>query len=78
MEKNVLTLNKLPLNQMGYIECLNCSGSIYRRFLDLGLIQGTTITPVLISIFKDPKAYTFRGTLIALRNEDASLITVSY
>lgn len=78
MEKNYLPLCDLPLNQTGYIKSINCTGTIYRRFLDLGLIQGTQITPILISAFKNPKAYKFRGTLIAIRNEDANFITVSY
>lgn len=78
MEKYIGTLNELPLNTTGYVENLNCNGNIYRRFLDLGLIKGTSITPILVSPSKDPRAFEIRGTLIAIRHEDANFITVSF
>ncbi len=34
------------------------------------------ITPVLISPSKDPRAFSIRGTLIAIRKEDAKFITI--
>ncbi len=70
------TLNELPLNTKGLIKNLNCTGNIRRRLLDLGFVQGAPITPVLISPSKDPRAFSIRGTLIAIRKEDANLITI--
>ena len=52
------------------------SGPIKRRFLDLGIIKGTPITPILKSPSGDPTAFQVRGTLIALRMEDAFCIKV--
>lgn len=78
MNRTFETLDKLPINQKGYIENLNCYGNIRRRLLDLGLVKGTCITPVLMSPFKDPRAFDIRGTLIAIRKEDAALIMVSF
>ncbi|MCI9015860.1 MAG: ferrous iron transport protein A [Clostridia bacterium] len=51
-------------------------GQIRRRFLDLGLIKGTKIIPVLKSASGDPTAFEIRGSLIALREEDTKLIEV--
>ena len=48
------------------------------RLLDLGLIKGTKIKPVLISPAKDPRAYEFRGNLIAIREEDSSKIKIIF
>lgn len=48
------TLNELPLNTTAKIESLNCTGSIRRRLLDLGLVKNTKITPVLISPSRRP------------------------
>lgn len=71
------TLNKISLNTPVKIESLDCTGSLRRRLLDLGLIKGTIITPVLKSPAGDPTAYSVRGSLIALRQEDSSLIRVT-
>ena len=49
---------------------------IKRRLLDLGMIKGTKITPVLISPSGDPKAFDIRGTLIAIREDDTKLIEI--
>ena len=53
-----------------------CQGFTRRRFLDLGLTPGTRIYPELENSFKDPRAYRVRGTLIALRKDQAAHIWV--
>ena len=73
---NNINLNTLPIHQDGIIENLNCDGTIKRRFLDLGLIKGTTITPIFISPSGDPTAYQVRGSVIAIRKEDSCNISV--
>lgn len=70
------TLNNLELNRIGTIDEITCSGNIKRRLLDLGLVKGTKIIPVLISPSKDPRAFLVRGTVIAIRKEDAEKITI--
>ena len=47
-----------------------------RRILDLGIIQGTNIKPVLRSPLGDPTAYEVRGSIIAIREEDSKLISI--
>ena len=78
MESKIITLDKLPLNEYGKIENIECTGNIKRRLLDLGLVKGTKIVPVLISPSKDPRAFFVRGTTIAIRKEDAENIKISY
>lgn len=53
-----------------------CQGFTRRRFLDLGMTPGTQIAPVLQNAIGDPRAYRVRGTLIALRREQAEMIWV--
>ncbi|MAT40883.1 MAG: hypothetical protein CL609_00980 [Anaerolineaceae bacterium] len=53
-----------------------CQGFTRRRFLDLGLTPGTTIYAELENAFGDPRAYRVRGTLIALRKDQADDIWV--
>ena len=70
------TLNDVKLNDTVIIDSLNCRGKLHRRFLDLGIIPGTKITPVFSSIFNDPIAYEIRGSVIAIRNEDSKKINI--
>ena len=69
-----MTLYELPLNTVGIIDNLNCTGNVRRRMLDLGLIKGTKIVPVFKSPSGDPIAYEIRKTLIAIRKEDSQNI----
>lgn len=71
-----ICLTTLPMNISGKVSNLNCNGSIRRRLLDLGIVRGTTIIPVLKSPSGDPTAFLVRGSTIALRKEDAELIEV--
>ena len=69
-------LNDLKLDEMGKIYRICCEEEIKRRLLDLGLVRGTRIKPVLVSPSKDPRAFEVRGSLIAIRKEDAEKICV--
>ena len=74
MEKE--NLNELQLNQKGNIIEINCEENIKRRLLDLGLVKGTEIIPVLVSPSKDPRAFQVRGSIIAIRKEQAKNIKI--
>lgn len=74
---NEYSLDKLPLNKNGYIIDLKSKDSLRRRMLDLGLVKDTAIKPVFISPSGDPRAYEVRGSVIAIRKNDAKLIGVS-
>ena len=76
MYSNIISLDKLPLNQKAIILKLNCNLSIKKRLLDLGLIPGTYITPVLKSPLGEPTAFEFRNTIVSIRNNDTALIKV--
>ena len=78
MKYNINTLNNLPLNIEGKINSLGCNATIKRRLLDLGLTQNTFVIPVLESPSSGIRAYWFRNTLIAIRNEDSSSILINF
>ena len=71
-------LNQLPLNKSGKINKIECGEGIKRRLLDMGLVKGTEITPILISPSGDPRAFLVRGTIIVIREEDAKNIKLTY
>ena len=73
---NKIQLDALPLNTTGKVEKLTCNDSVKRRLLDLGIVKGTKITPILKSPSGDPTAFFIRGSTIAIRKEDAKLIEV--
>jgi DtxR family Mn-dependent transcriptional regulator len=77
-KKESISLAELQVQQKAEILTLDeqCQGFTRRRFLDLGLTPGTEIFPELNNSFGDPRAYRVRGTLIALRNDQAALIWV--
>ncbi len=53
-----------------------CRGDTRRRLLDLGFTPGTRLTAALDTFAGDPRAYRVRGTLIALRREQAAQVLV--
>ena len=73
-----ITLADLVHDQQGEIVQLDdaVQGFTRRRFLDLGLTPGTKIYPELGNFFGEPRAYRVRGTLIALRKDQAAQIWV--
>jgi DtxR family Mn-dependent transcriptional regulator len=75
---SAIPLADLVQDQKGEIVQLDdaVQGFTRRRFLDLGLTPGTMIYPELGNFFGDPRAYRVRGTLIALRKDQAAQIWV--
>jgi len=75
---NAISLADLTHDQQAEIVMLDdaVQGFTRRRFLDLGLTPGTKIYPELGNFFNDPRAYRVRGTLIALRKDQAAQIWV--
>jgi DtxR family Mn-dependent transcriptional regulator len=76
--QGALPLWQLAHNQKAEILLLDegVQGFTRRRFLDLGLTPGTLIFPELKNFFGDPRGYRVRGTLIALRKDQAAQIWV--
>ncbi len=70
-------LHCLNEGQSAYVTELRNEPSMCRRLADLGLIPGTKVTCLCRSPAGDPKAYLFRGAVIALRDRDAARIRVS-
>lgn len=74
--KRYTTLNKLNIGDRCKIKDINISGNMYRRLLDIGLIEGTDVECVGMSPNGDPKAYYIRGAVIAIREENTKNIKV--
>lgn len=72
MQKEIISLNDLAVNKTGVVVSLLSKGNERRRMLDLGLVKGTKVEAVYKSPAGDPTAYFVRGTLMAIRGEDAA------
>ncbi|AKL94388.1 ferrous iron transport protein A [Clostridium aceticum] len=76
MKEKLIPLNLLPIGGFARVKELVSEGSARRRMLDLGLITDTKVESLRKSPSGDPIAYEIRGTVIALRSEEASKILV--
>lgn len=74
----MINLNQVDIYKKCQIIKLNTNSSITRRFLDIGLIPGTTIEKVLISPFGGISAYSVMGSTIAIRDKDVEGVIVEY
>lgn len=70
------TLNHLSIGTEAKIQTLDCTGSLRRRLLDLGLVPNTKIKPIFKSASGDPTAYEIRSSVIALREIDSRNIRI--
>lgn len=71
-----MTLNELNVGERATVKNISDVSSMKQRFIDIGIIGGTKIECVLISPWKNPKAYMIKGALIAIRDEDAKYIFI--
>ncbi|MEE1003317.1 MAG: FeoA family protein [Acutalibacteraceae bacterium] len=71
-----LCLNDITPGQTAVIKELNINGSMRRRLLDIGLIDGTKIECIGKSVLGDPSAFLIRGAVIAIRSEDCKNILI--
>lgn len=71
------TLDQLPRNRVARVIELGSSGTERRRMLDMGLLPGTPIQVELTSPLGDPTAYLVRGSVLALRREQARNVTIA-
>ena len=76
MKLTIIPLSKSEVGKKFNVLALRLSKQKKRRFSDLGILPGTEIKVLQKSPSGDPIAYFVRGTVIALRNEDAQKIIV--
>ena len=67
-------MSELEPGMIGEVLSLRHSGSMMRRLVDLGLIEGTRVTCLGRSLWGDPAAYEICGAVVALRRVDCEQI----
>lgn len=71
-----MKLSELQQGQIGTIVSVGGEGQLRRHFLDMGLIQGTTIEYVKAAPMGDPIEYKIWGYELTLRKDDAGCIDI--
>ena len=73
---NTFDLLSLPQGTDAVICGVDVRGDMRRRLFDLGMTPGAGIRCLFAAPGGGPRAYMIRGTVIALRGDDAAKITV--
>lgn len=68
------TIDDLTIGESGVIPQVGGEGALRLRFLDMGLIPGTTVTLRKIAPMGDPIQIQVRGYELTIRREDARKI----
>jgi ferrous iron transport protein A len=71
------TAAELEFGEIGIINEIDESHPSSRRVLEYGFTPGQEIELVTKSLFNDPLAFAVRGSLIAIRRDEANCIKVS-
>lgn len=69
-----MSLNELDVYKCGKIVSISSENDIKRRLMDIGFNKGVIIKPILDG--SSMRAYIVKGSIIAVRKEDASKIEV--
>jgi ferrous iron transport protein A len=72
-------MNRLDQAAVGshvIVDNIHSTGLLRERMLALGLIKGAKIEVIRRGPSGDPTIYNIRGAMIALRWEEASLVTI--
>ena len=68
------TIDDLTIGESGVISQVGGEGALRLRFLDMGLIPGTTVILQKIAPMGDPIQIQVRGYALTIRREDARKI----
>ncbi len=71
-----MRLCDLTPQKWAIVKRLDTPREMRRRFLDIGLIEGTKVLCVGRSPANDPSAYLIRGAVIAIRRRDAATVAI--
>lgn len=72
----LITLDKVPIGEVAYLESINTPVDLKRRLIDMGFIKDEQVMPIIQSPFANPRGYMIKGMLIAMRNEESRKINV--
>ena len=74
---NVIKLVEMHVGSSGIVEALEGHGNIQHRLVDMGVVKGSHISVVKVAPLGDPVEIKVKGTELALRKNEAAMISVA-
>ncbi len=74
---NIVTLADMKVGEKGVVEALQGHGNIQHRLVDMGVVKGSHISVVKKAPLGDPIEVNVKGCALALRMNEAAMITVA-
>lgn len=74
---NVIKLSEMHVGSSGIVEALEGHGNIQHRLVDMGVVKGSHISVVKVAPLGDPMEIKVKGTELALRKNEAAMISVA-
>ncbi len=74
---NVIKLSEMHVGSSGIVEALEGHGNIQHRLVDMGVVKGAHISVVKVAPLGDPVEIKVKGTELALRKNEAAMISVA-
>ena len=71
-----MQLGELKLGESAVVVNVAGEGQLRKRFLDLGITKGTTVTMARIAPFGDPVEIQLRGYRLTLRKAEAAIVEI--
>lgn len=68
--------SEINFGERAIISDIDSTHPSHQRILEMGFTPGQEIELVNISFFRDPVAFSIRGSLIAVRKNDAECIKI--
>ncbi len=72
----MLKLHNASIGSIVQVEDLVSTGILRERMLALGLTKGAKVEVIRRGPSGDPTVFNIRGAMIALRNEESSMVTI--
>ena len=74
---SIVTLADMKVGEKGVVEALQGHGNIQHRLVDMGVVKGSHISVVKKAPLVDPIEVNVKGCALALRMNEAAMITVA-
>ena len=74
---SIVKLADMKPGVSGVVEALEGHGNIRHRLVDMGVVKGSHITVVKVAPLGDPVEVKVKGTALALRKNEAAMISVA-
>ena len=74
---SIVKLADMKPGVSGVVEALEGHGNIQHRLVDMGVVKGSHIMVVKVAPLGDPVEVKVKGTALALRKNEAAMISVA-